>query len=288
MKTLQVLHLLLLLSSLCFIACGGAEDRNTHPTYPFAPTDTADEIAEDTDFMEDFQEAYAQLNAKEIRVPFNWEKVEDPVLRAAYARYMLSSGQIDIPLNWAHTEDLILLNEYYRARLIITFRDIPEVHIVANANLQYLIASIKQIPWITLKPGEHIAYLEAIYHLWPSENNRITLESARRDEEAPTYEELMEQNPVLWAEREREQLLEEHGDKPQIHIMADFKRKLALELPTTDEEYLVYLQAVADLHPEDETAQRLLERFSEAKADGIPFEDVKVDDILQAQAAGNP
>ena len=73
--------------------------------------------------------------------------------------------------------------------------------------------------------------------------------------------------------------IEEHGDTPQTRIVAEYHRKLALGIQTTAEDYLAYLEAQVHLNPDDEIGPRLLERFRKAKADGIPFKDVKTDDI---------
>ena len=287
MKNPRILPLfcyLICLFVLCFLACGGGEDVETEMTNPLAPTDTSSLTTDRTGELDALilrlESIYAELNARKIDVPRNWGKVEDPVLRAAYARFLLSKGKLAIPRHWLHTEDRVLHAEYYRAQLLKQFGDIPQVHTVANRQLKDAIASAMEIPWFTLKPGERIAYLEALYHLWPTENNRRTLENARKDAAEPTYGELREQNPELWAQLELEQLIEEHGDNPQTRIVAEFHRKDALGLPITEEDYLAYLEAIVHLNPDDEIAPRLLERFRKAKADGIPFKEVKTDDIV--------
>ena len=49
---------------------------------------------------------------------------------------------------------------------------------------------------------------------------------------------------------------------------------------TLDDKYLNYLEAVVHLDPGDEIGKRLLKRYQKAKADGIPFKDVNIDDII--------
>ena len=272
---------LICLFVLCFLACGGREDVESGATNPLNPTDTSTDSIEELDpFILRVESIYTQLNEGKIDVPRNWEKVEDPVLRAAYARFLLSKGKLTIPRHWIHTEDRILHAEYYRAQLVKQFGDIPQVHTVATWELKDAIGAAIGIPWFKAKPGEHIAYLEALYHLFPTETNRQALENARKDAAKPTYEELREKNPELWAQLERERLIEEHGDNPQTHIVAEYHRKLALGIQTTEEDYLAYLEAQVHLNPDDEIGKRLLERFRKAKADGIPFKDVKTDDIV--------
>lgn len=269
---------------LCFLACGVEEDVETEATNPLNPSGTLGAATDSTRELDALvlriESVYVQLNAKERAVPRDWKKTEDPVLRAAYARFLLSKGKITIPPHWIHTADPVLRAEYHRAQLVKQFEDIPQVHTVSDWELKHAIASTMEIPWFPFKSGEYIAYLEALYHLWPNETNRRTLEDARKSVEEPTYEALREKNPELWAQIERKQLIEEHGDNPHTHIMADFHRKIALGLHTTEDEYLAYLEAVHHLNPDDEIGKRLLEKFRKAKADGIPFKDVKTDDIV--------
>ena len=98
MKNPRILPLfcyLICLFVLCFLACGGGEDVETEMTNPLAPTDTSSLTTDRTGELDAFilrlESIYAdlELNARKIDVPRNWEKVEDPALRAAYARFLL-------------------------------------------------------------------------------------------------------------------------------------------------------------------------------------------------------
>lgn len=282
---LSLFYFLTCLFVFCFLACGGRENVESGATNPLNPTDTLTDSIEDLDpFILRVESIYTQINEGKIDVPRNWEKVEDPVLRAAYARFLLSNGKLALPRHWLHTEDRILFAEYYRAQLVKQFGDYPEVHTVANMGLKQAMGAAIGIPRFRVKPGEHLAFLEALYHLFPTEINRQALETARKDAAKPTYNELMEKDPERWAQLEREQLIEAHGDNPHTRIVAEFHRKIALGLHTTEDEYLAYLEAEVHLNPDDEIGPRLLERFRKAKADGIPFEDVKIDDIVPPKA----
>ena len=77
------------------------------------------------------------------------------------------------PRDWHKTEDPELYTEYLRAQLLKQFGDIPEVHIIAED-------ARKRRLEITPTQDEFIAYLEALYHLWPSEQTLRTLERHRR------------------------------------------------------------------------------------------------------------
>ena len=122
MKNPRILPLfcyLICLFVLCFLACGGREDVQSGATNPLNPTDTSTDSIEELDpFILRVESIYAQLNEGKVDVPRNWEKVKDPVLRAAYARFLLSKGKLAIPRHWIHTEDRVLHAEYYRAQLL--------------------------------------------------------------------------------------------------------------------------------------------------------------------------
>ena len=72
------------------------------------------------------------------------------------------------PRDWYKTEDPVLYIEYFQAQLIKQFGDIPEVHIVAETELKKRLKT-------PLTQDEHIAFLEAHYHLWPNEKTRNIL-----------------------------------------------------------------------------------------------------------------
>jgi hypothetical protein len=77
------------------------------------------------------------------------------------------------PPNWQKTEDPELRAEYFHAQLIKQFGDIPEVHIVAERERK----RARQIP---VSLDEQITFLEAQYHLWPSPNTLKTLEKLKK------------------------------------------------------------------------------------------------------------
>ncbi len=288
----QLAFYLILISILALFACGdpeGTQDRiidpasdNTDPAYD-------DPTAELNAQMARVTSLYAQFQAKELKVPRNPETHKDLALRAAAVRYELSSGKQAIPPQWLHTEDPVLRAEYFRAELVKQYGDIPQVQIISDDSLKHAIGWTLGIRWYVGAPGEDVAYLEALYDLWPDETLRRLLEEAREHANAPTYNELQEQDPELWARLERENLIEKYGDRPETHVMADFHKKVAFGLETTDAEYLAYLEAVAVLNPDDEIGKRLLERFRAAKAAGIPFSEVDTDDIVipNGEAAGD-
>lgn len=245
------------------------EAMETEAVEPFnllSPRTERDEIASD---------------GRELSMP-PAEEIAAAELRAKHFREELSTGKRQIPLEWWTTEDLVLRAEYYRAQLIKQFGDIPQVHTVADHELKVAMG----IPWV---PREvFIAFLEAQYHLWPHPTTLQTLENARNPPKPPDMKKLRTEDPVLWDKLNREHLINQHGDIPDVHLVADFGLKIVLEQPFTDDEYLAYLEAIHRLSPDDEIARLAVERYRKAKADGIPFRDVNIDDIFAKIDDENP
>ena len=94
------------------------------------------------------------------------ERVEplDPIIE--------DTNGIDIPQDWHLTEDPELFVKYYRAVLLERFGDIPQVHIVVEDER-------KQRLGLSQTHDELIAYLEALYYLFPREETLRSLKHAR-------------------------------------------------------------------------------------------------------------
>ena len=291
-------YLACILGLCLFFGCEDMEDEETETTEPFnsivTPSLPAYSIEETEPILLRVKSIYEQLNSGERRVPLNWDTEKDPVLRAAYARSLLIRGKIDIPVDWHKTTDPILHAEYERAQLIKQFGDIPQVHIRADFHL------LSPLGVKTVTRETFIAYFEAQYFLFPNEVNRRALEDARKPEPigGPELDKLRKEDPEAWAKRYRAQLIEEFGNTPQVKIVADFIRKLELQLPRTDAECHTFLKAHSQMRglaakqefilPRDEEYAVLeaqdqlkikvneltrlrLEKFRKAKAEGIPF-----------------
>ena len=92
----------------------------------------------------------------------------------------LPMGALFVPTNsitgpspdWYKTADPELFVQQMRAQLIKQFGDIPAVHTFADLTL-------KELQWIPLTLDEMVAYLNAQYLLWPSENTLKSLKLAR-------------------------------------------------------------------------------------------------------------
>jgi len=271
------------------------QTRTQESLNPIAVSNLPDDGATETvDILSRVESTYQQLNAGKIGIPLNWDSTQNTVLKAACARYLLSREKIKVPLDWRRIEDGILYAEYKRADLIKQFGDIPQVHTIADFHLRSPLG-IKRVTRETF-----IAYFEAIYFLFPTEAHRLALEEARKPEliRGPELEALREENPELWSQQIRHQLVEEHGDIPEVHIVADFIRKLELQIPRTDIECRDFLIAHRQMRPfkvneqfhlpldeqyaileaQDQLKVKMnkltldaLEKFREAKAKGISF-----------------
>lgn len=166
-------------------------------------------------------------------------------------------------------------DKYTHATLLKQFGDIPEV--------RYII-EFQRNPGFEVSHALFVTYFHAHYRLFPNENNRHTLEKVRNIENQPIPEppphrkELGEPITVERAEDIRRELIEKHGDIPQVHTVVDFFIKAAEKQTITDDEFLAYLQAQHQLEPHNEHIRQKLEKYKKAKADGIPFNLVDAED----------
>ena len=284
-----------------FGGCAGTEDSETEtPTAGTTPS-VMPVVPVDMQAVEELrlraETIRAQLWQGKIGVPLDWDKTADSLLRAEYARFLLRKGRIAIPFNWAQTADLFVRAEYERALLLKEFGDIPAVHTIADYGKFARLTGAS-----TVTREEFIDFFAAQYKLFPNEANRRALETARKPERVagPELEKMRIVAPELWAQHKHEQLIRQHGDNPQVDIVANFIRKVELQLPRTDEECHAFLKALRHIDPFEsqhlkrfgypydegyaalearaqlhlmrhELAWRALEKYREAKAKGIPF-----------------
>ena len=123
------------------------------------------------------------------------------------------------------------------------------------------------------------------------------------EEELRALEQLRIEDPQAWVKSMRAFFIEKHGDIPEANTIIEFLRKLELDLPRADEECRSYLtaynalytalnalstyeyeyyamfEAVDQVSPivQDEPL-RILEKFREARAEGISFYDIDWND----------
>lgn len=179
---------------------------------------------------------------------------------------------LDVPTNWEQTKDRELRAKYYHANLLKQFGNIPAVHIVAERERRKAKASGNYVSYTF---DEAINFDKAKYILWPTKSNRDKLDRSlkiklRRETD----------DPELFAKLYREELIEQHGDKPEVEVVVKGETKLwfgGFRFPGDEDEYVAFLEAQYALWPND-SQLRKVERYQKAQADGTPFHLVDLDD----------
>lgn len=178
---------------------------------------------------------------------------------------------LDVPTNWEQAKDPELRAKYYHAHLLKQFGNIPAVHIVAAREREKILTGVM----VFTTTDEMVDFQKARYVLWPTKHNRDSLERVlkvklRRETD----------DPELFAKLYREELIEQHGDIPEVEIVVKGETKLWFEgfrFPGDEDEYVAFLEAKYVLWPNDSQLRRL-ERYRKAQADGTPFHLVERDD----------
>ena len=177
---------------------------------------------------------------------------------------------LDIPADWDQTEDPELRAKYYHAHLLKQFGNIPAVHIVAEREQKK--ASGGGVVISTL--DEMIDFAKAQYLLWPNKSNREFLEGFLKTKLRRETD-----DPDLFAKLYREELIEQHGDVPEVDVVVKGETKLWFEgfrFPGDEDEYITFLEAKYALR-RDATILRRLQKYRKARAEGTPFHLVDLD-----------
>ena len=178
---------------------------------------------------------------------------------------------LDVPTNWEQTKDPELRAKYHHAQLLKEFGNIPAVHIVAAREREKILTGV-----IVFATANEMADFEkARYVLWPTKPNRDRLEWSLKKK-------MMEEtdDPELFAKIYREQLVEQHGDIPEVEVVVEGETKLwfgGFRFPGDEDEYIAFLEAKYVLWPEALKLQRI-EKYRKARADGTPFHLIDLDD----------
>ncbi len=304
-----------LLSVLLCFSCGDTEDGqetinainntffNETDEQWLRPTD------EDWDKLKD-AEQWLQLTDED------WEKLKDE-------DWEKLKGEDWIRLTDAEVEELMNLEiprrngeqiawekamKHLQARRFQEFGDIPPVRYKVEFQRQYW-KEEGEFVIVTLEfAKQRLAYWAANYFLFPNVENQRTLEEARdglriiaEREELRLLEQLRIENPEVWAKGIYAFLIKKHGKIPEVNTIANFLRKLELNLPITDKECHAYFQVYDALYDDINTASayefyallealhqvrpfvedppsRTLEQYREARAESTPFYDIDWDD----------
>ena len=169
---------------------------------------------------------------------------------------------------------------------------------------------LKDKDWEKLKGDGWIALTdeeveELINLVVPHEGNRRSLEEIRKpvdeEKECRFLDRLRRKNPYARIEHKHAALLRRHGAISEVDTIADFLRKLELRLPITAKACHAYIEAYLSLYDQttvastyefyawleavntierfvEEASRHRLEKYREARAEGISFYDIKWDD----------
>lgn len=173
---------------------------------------------------------------------------------------------LDVPADWHKTEDPEMRSKYFAAQMLQQFGDTPAAQIVAEYER-------KRSLGISVTFDETIAVAQARYQLWPNASNRQYLDKLLKIKLREETD-----DPDLFAKIYREQLIEQHGDIPEVHIVVAYEKKLRQEnVHFTEDEIIAAYEAKYVLWP-NKTVLRQLEKYRKAKAEGTLFHLIDWDD----------
>ena len=197
--------------------------------------------------------------------------IPDELYDTSKLTYDISDAEIqelmalDVPANWDQTKDPELRAKYYHADLLQQFGNIPAVHIVAEHERRKAKASGD---YVTYTSEETIDFAKAKHLLWPNKSNQDFLEGLLKSKLRRETD-----DPELFAKIYREELIEQHGDIPEVEVVVEGETKLwfgGFRFPGDEDEYIAFLEAEYVLWPEALKLRRI-EKYRKARADGTPF-----------------
>ena len=173
---------------------------------------------------------------------------------------------LDVPADWHKTEDPEMRSKYFAAQMLQQFGNTPAAQIVAEYERKTKLG-------ISVTFDEAIAFAKARYQLWPNASNRQYLDKLLKIKLREETD-----DPDLFAKIYREQLIEQHGDIPEVHIVVAYEKKLRQEnVHFTEDEIIAAYEAKYVLWP-NKTVLRQLEKYRKAKAEGTLFHLIDWDD----------
>ena len=194
---LGLITLICLLSLSFFVGCGDPEgteradlvvNDDDVDTEPLEPIVLPDELYDTSDLTYDISDEEVQ-ELMALELPDNWFQEKNPKRHA----------------------------KYFHAQLVQQFGNIPAVHIVAEHKRKRLLAPEGFITNV----DELINYAKARYVLWPNASNKKYLEGFLKDK-------LMQEtdDPELFAQIYREQLIEQFGNIPEVDILVEGEKNI--------------------------------------------------------------
>ena len=319
---------------LCF-GCGDTEDEQeatnpTNNTFLDAPDEPSRQPAEQQRWLTEEDRKKLKDAEKWVHLTVedwvnlkdrDWEKLKGKDWIRLTNREVREFMNLEIPKRWVFEEkDEALREKFGIAAFFQKFGDIPQV----RYDVEFRRNSRKMAGedgFIIVTP-EFAKYLvadrAATYFLVPTEAHRRLLEDNMKqlkriieqvieqeerrllEEELRALEQLRIEDPQAWIKGMRAFLIKEHGDIPEVDTIANFLRKVELNLPRTDEECRSYLTAYDAIYTDvnstheyeyvyyamfeavdqvwpivEEGPLRILKKFREARAEGISFYNIK-------------
>lgn len=239
----------------------------------------------------------------------DWEKLKGEDWIALTEEEIEELRNLEVPQRWAfETEDPKLFQKYRAAIFFQRFGDIPAVRYVVEYLQQPRVDAFVEVDLLSLEWMRSVAFHEASYVLFPNAVNRRTVQELWKqvedERERRFLSQLRVEDPEAWVERKHASLIHRHGDIPEVGIIIEFLRKVELRLPITNEECITYIKVYDGLYDHTNVASEYeyyalqeafhqlslhqlvilmgpndrLEKYRDARAAGISFDDIDWDD----------
>lgn len=186
------------------------------------------------------------ITETEVYIPTNTTNDTWVLLSDTYVTELL---KLEVPPVSEWIEDKELRQKYRHALLLKEYGDIPQVRTIIEIELN-------RRPKVTItNRDEHIAYLdkriaylEALMFISPSKVTQEALEKTKRTKlrlslDIVGMKKLIKEDPELFVQLERDRLIEEFGDIPEVHTVTTLLLKMLRQEPLTDEEIRAYSEA---------------------------------------------
>ncbi|MDE0555468.1 MAG: hypothetical protein OXI24_14690 [Candidatus Poribacteria bacterium] len=200
------------------------------------------------------------------RYPKGWIHLTDSDVRELL--------RLEIPEKWWKTKNEAIREKMGHASMLKHYGILRSVLFIIEVERNFV-----RTPEINLK------YVECLYFLHPSEQNKRLLDHVRanlpKDVPVPEPEDAPPRLPtVQQVKKERVALVKEHGDVPQVQIVVDFRMKMAIGQTFTLDEIFEFRKAKFELDPDEQPNRVIFEAYLQAKADGLPLHTVNEKKVI--------
>ena len=248
----------------------------------------------------------------------DWEKLKGKDWIRLTNKEVREFMNLELPKRWVLEEkDEAFRGKFSIAARFQKFGDIPQLRYQVEFDRKYHNGKGGFIIVTPEFAKHHVGYYAATYFLVPTEAHKLLLEDQIKQlksivaqekrrfekEELRLLDQLRIEDPEAWVKSMRAFFIQKHGNIPETNTIIEFLRKLELDLPRTDEESRSYLtaynalytafnstyvyeyeyyamfEAVDQIQPiVVEGPLRVLEKYREARAEGISFYNIDSDD----------